>query len=222
LSDQEVTFEKKRFFALLIWVGLAAVIIVPIAIAASSPYLASRSAAYIVAGLAGTVCLSLFLVQPMLAADYLPGLRPTHGRKWHRRVGTAIVFCVVLHVGGLFLTSPPDTIDALLLIAPTSFSVFGVIAMWGVFLAAAQIFWLRKIGQRYPVWQILHNVTVLITVISTVIHAIQIQGTMGATSKTVLCVAVLVALTATLVDLRVLKPLLRSRANQKPDSKSQN
>jgi len=36
-------------------------------------------------------------------------------------VGAAIILCVVLYVGGLFLTSPPGTLDALLLVAPTPF-----------------------------------------------------------------------------------------------------
>jgi hypothetical protein len=54
-----------------------------------------------------------------------------------------LVVAVVVHVGGLWITSPPDMIDALLLTSPTPFSAFGVIAMWAIFAVA---FWLHSAG----------------------------------------------------------------------------
>jgi hypothetical protein len=72
---------------------------------------------------------------------------------------------------------------------------------------------------RSVTWRTLHNTSIVIIVISTVIHALLIQGTMGAVSKLVLCVAVLVAMTVALVDLRIFKPILKSRVGQKPKPK---
>ena len=112
--------------------------IVPVVVAASSPYLASRNLPYIVGGFAGIVCLSLFFLQPLLAAGYLPGRGLPDGAgtagsapqsSWRGRS----------HVGGLYLASPPDTIDALLLVSPTPFSVYGVTAMWGVVATAVLV-----------------------------------------------------------------------------------
>lgn len=43
---------------------------------------------------------------------------------------------MILHVVGLWVTSPPDVIDALLFWSPTPFSFCGVVAMWAVFASA--------------------------------------------------------------------------------------
>jgi len=205
-----------RIGKVVTWAALAAAMIVPIAIAATSPYLAYRGPAYLVGGFAGIICLSLLLIQPLLAAGYLPGAPPTTERRWHHRVGWAIITCVVLHVGGLYLTSPPDTLDALLLVAPTPFSVYGVLAMWGVLLTGVLVALRRRIGLRYSSWRIVHNALALVVVVATVIHAIQIEGAMGMLSKSLLCIAVLGATMATLFDLRIIRPLLfrRGRSSQ--------
>lgn len=209
----------RRLVALLVWGALACLCAIPLGIAASSPYLASRNLAYIVAGFAGIACLGLFLVQPLLAAGYLPGLPLADARKWHRRIGTAIVVGIVLHVGGLYVTSPPDTIDALTLASPTPFSIFGVAAMWGAFVTAALVLCRRKLRMRYPVWHIIHNALALFVVVSTVIHAVQIDGTMGPLSKSVLCAAVLVATCLTLIDVRIIKPLIATRARKRASAR---
>ena len=67
---------KRPAVAVLAWAGLLAVVGVPVLIAAASPYLAYRNLPYIVGGFAGIVCLALFVVQPLLAAGYLPGIAP--------------------------------------------------------------------------------------------------------------------------------------------------
>src|SRR5262245_42699426 len=120
----------------LIWAALAAVIGVPIAAAAASPLLAWRDWVYILAGFAGIIALGLVLVQPLLIGGYLPGLSAYRGRRTHHWIGGALVVAVVIHVAGLWITSPPDMIDALLFVSPTPFSPFGVIAMWAIFAVA--------------------------------------------------------------------------------------
>ena len=120
----------------LIWAALAAAVGVPIAAAAMSPLLAWRGPVYILAGFAGIVALGLMLVQPLLIGGYLPGLSARIGRRAHHWIGGALVVAVVIHVGGLWITSPPDMIDALLFASPTPFSPFGVIAMWAIFAVA--------------------------------------------------------------------------------------
>jgi hypothetical protein len=122
---------------ILIWVALAAAVCVPIVAAAASPLLAWRDPVYILAGFAGIIALGLVLVQPLLIGRYLPGPSAYRGRRTHHWIGGALVVAVVVHVGGLWLTSPPDMIDALLFASPTPFSPFGVIAMWAIFAVRA-------------------------------------------------------------------------------------
>src|SRR6185503_16540405 len=120
----------------LIWAALAAAICVPIAFAATSPQLEWRGPVYIVAGFAGIAALGLVLVQPLLIGGYLPGPSAYRARRVHHWVGGALVVAMVIHVGGLWITSPPDMIDALTFTSPTPFSPFGVVAMWAIFAVA--------------------------------------------------------------------------------------
>src|SRR6478735_144375 len=127
----------------LIWAALAAAICVPLAFAATSPQLEWRDPLYILAGFAGIAALCLVLVQPLLIGGYLPGLQAFRGRRAHAVIGGALVAAVMVHVGGLWISSPPDMIDALLFASPTPFSPFGVIAMWAI-LAVALLAALRR------------------------------------------------------------------------------
>src|ERR1700743_3583307 len=139
--------------ATLIWVALALAVFVPIAAAAMSPLLAWRGPVYILAGFAGIAGLCILLFQPLLIAGYLPALSGPIGRRAHRWIGGALVVAVVIHVAGLWITSPPDMIDALLLTSPTPFSAFGVIAMWAI-LAVALLVALRwRSGLRPRTWR---------------------------------------------------------------------
>ena len=202
---------NRRIGAVLIWIGLTIALVAPVLIATTSPYLASRNLPYIVGGFAGIICLSLFVIQPLLAAGYLPGLGLAKERNWHRQIGKAIVLLVILHVGGLYLTSPPDTLDALLLVSPTPFSVYGVLAMWGIAATAVLVALRRRLGLRYSTWYLFHNALALVVVLATVIHALQIEGAMEIVSKWVLCIAALMATGVVLFDLRVIKSLERWR-----------
>jgi predicted ferric reductase len=186
---------------LLIWVVLAGAIGVPIAAAAMSPQLAWRDPVYIAAGFAGIIALSLMLVQPLLIGGYLPGLSALRLRRAHRWIGGALLMAVVIHVGGLLIASPPDAIDALLLRSPTPFSVWGVIAMWGIFAVAALAALRRRLGLR--TWRIAHLSLATIIVAGTVIHGMLIEGAMETVSKAILCALVLAATMKIMVDLRV-------------------
>ena len=193
----------RRIPASVIWAGLSVVIAVPIAAAAFSPQLAWRDPIYIGAGFAGVVAMSLLLLQPSLAGGYLPGLSVRHSRRIHRWVGTGLVAAVVIHVAGLWVTSPPDMLDALLFRAPTFFSAWGVIAMWAVFGAALFALLLRRLRLKWWVWRLGHTSLAAITVVGSVVHAVLIEGTMETFSK-VLLSALVIAMTAkVLIDLRV-------------------
>ena len=152
----------------------------PIVVAAFSPYLVFRDATYIIAGFAGIICLSLFVLQPLLSTRLLFA-NPILARRLHRIVGIVVLMLVVIHVVGLYFTSPPDVIDALLLRAPTLFSVFGVIALWGIFVTALIAFARRRLPST--VWRIAHQVLSTIVVLATVIHAVQIDGAMELITK---------------------------------------
>lgn len=186
--------------AILVWVALAVAVIAPVAIAATSPLLAWRDPVYIVAGFAGAVAMALLLVQPLLAAGYLPGLRARRGRYVHFRVGIGLLVAVVVHVLGLWLTSPPDVIDALLFRSPTPFSAWGVVAMWAVLATALLATLRRRLHLKPKFWRRCHLGLAVIAVSGSVVHAMLIEGTMGTASKAGLCVLVLAATAMVILD----------------------
>lgn len=187
--------------AVLIWAALAVAVLGPIAIAARSPLLAWREPIYIAAGFAGIVAMALLLIQPLLAGGYVPGLPGRTGRQVHRWLGIALVALVLAHVGGLWVTSAPDVIDALLFASPTPFSVWGVVAMWAVF-AAALLALLRRSLRLGPVaWRIGHTALAVVIVVGTVVHALLIEGAMGDVSKAAFCLVVVVVMAKIVMDL---------------------
>lgn len=193
----------------LVWAALAAALAVPVVVAATSPLLAWRDPVYIAAGFAGMAALAMLLVQPLLAGGYLPGLRLRLGRRLHAWLGAALVVAVVVHVAALWLTSPPDVVDALLFRSPTPFSVWGVVAMWAVF-AAAFIAALRgRVRLRLVVWRLCHIGLAVVIVVGSVVHAMLIDGTMGLVSKAALCVLVVAVAGKIVVDLRLMADIRR-------------
>lgn len=181
-----------------IWAALAIIILAPLIIAAANPLHASRNAAYVVASLAGVAALGLLALQPILAYGHLPGIARLQQRRWHHWIGAFLVLCVALHVGGLYLTSPPDTLDALLLVSPTPFSVYGVAAMWGIMISATLALSRRKLRLNLGLWRAVHTALAIVVVCATVIHALQIEGAMGQWSKRGLCAAALISLSSVL------------------------
>jgi predicted ferric reductase len=197
--------------AALIWAALAAAVCVPVAAAAVSPLLAWRDPVYIAACFAGIVALGLLLVQPVLIGGYLPRLPAPRGRRAHRWVGGALVVAVVVHVGGLWITSPPDVIDALLFESPTPFAAWGVIAMWAIFAVALLAAFRRRLGLGPRTWRIAHSFLAVVIVVGSVVHGILIEGTMETVSKAALCALVLAATMKVMADL----PVWRKRATSR-------
>ena len=202
--------------AVLIWVALASIIGLPMAAAAASPLLEWRSPIYILAGFAGIALLALVLVQPLLMGGYLPGLTGMRGRRAHRWIGGALVAAVVIHVGGLWITSPPDMMDALMFASPTPFSPFGVIAMWAILAVALLAALRQRLRLRPRTWRLTHMVLALVIVAGGAVHAILIEGTMETLSKAALCALVLAATIKVMADLRV----WRKRPTPRADSPS--
>ena len=184
-----------------VWLVLAALVGAPFYAAVQSPFLAWRDPIYVIAGLAGVVALCLILLQPLLIAGLLPGLSGRAGRRVHLGVGLVLLLSVVVHVGGLWITSPPDVVDALTFTAPTWFSVWGVLAMWAVGAAAALAALRARLRPRH--FRFGHASAVSIAALGSVAHAMLIVGTMEMVTKTILCLAVLAALGTCLRVLRI-------------------
>lgn len=195
--------------AILIWAAAGAAVAIPVAVAATSPLLAWRDPVYIAACLAGVVAMALVLLQPLLAGGYLPGMTARRGRRVHLWVGVGLVAAVVLHVAGLWMTSPPDVIDALLFLSPTPFSAWGVVAMWALFAAALLAAIRRPFRVQARLWRLGHTALAVVVVIGSVVHAMLIEGTMGEWSKAALCALALLATVKVVADLRSWRLLTR-------------
>ncbi len=179
--------------AAALWCALAAVAVVPLVAAANSPLLAWRGPVYIAAGFAGALCLALLLFQPLLAATALPGLKVSSQRALHKVTGGVLLLALGVHVIGLWLTSAPDVIDALLFVSPTPFSAWGVVAMWAICAAAGMALIRRRRVITPRTWQRVHAGLGTVVVLGTVVHALLIDGTMELLTKVGLCAAVLAA-----------------------------
>ncbi|MEM7319988.1 MAG: ferric reductase-like transmembrane domain-containing protein [Pseudomonadota bacterium] len=192
-----------RLKAIVVWAAIAGVVIAPLVAAAASPLLAWRDPIYIMAGFAGVASMILLFIQPLAIAGWLPGLGGYRGRIVHRAIGTALVLAVLIHVSTLWMTSPPDVVDALLFRSPTPFSAWGVIAMWAVFAAALLAVFRRRLRLRPRSWRRLHTSLAAAVVLGSVIHALLIEGTMETMTKAALCILVPGATIAALIDLRI-------------------
>ncbi len=198
--------------AVLIWVAVVAAVALPIGAAVASPLLAWRDAIYITAGLAGVIALALMLIQPLLMSGLLPGFAGYRGRRAHLWVGSTLVFAVIVHVAGLWLTSPPDVVDALLFRSPTPFSAWGVIAMWAVFVVALLVAVRGRLGLRPRTWRTVHTAIVAVIVVCTVVHTLLIEGTMEVVSKVALCALVVIAAAKAIIELRMRRNRTPERA----------
>lgn len=182
-----------RLRVALFGIALALAVVVPIGAAATSPLLAWRDPVYIAAGLAGVIALVAMLFQPLLALVRIRSIAGIRGPRIHRWVGSVLVLLVIVHVAGLWITSPPDVVDALLFVSPTPFSIWGVIAMWSLFATAGLVAFRRFLRLQPGTWRLCHKVLAAVIATMSVAHAIMIEGTMEVLSKSVLCAMVLAA-----------------------------
>ena len=118
----------------------------------------------------------LLLIQPLLIGGVLPGIQRRMTRRYHQWFGALLVLAVVGHIAGLWITSPPDVIDVLLFRSPTHFSVWGAVAMWALFLAAAVVTFRRSLKLRPSTWKAAHTVLAILVVVGSIIHALLIEG----------------------------------------------
>lgn len=188
---------------ILVWLALAVAIVVPIAAASTSPLLEWRDPVYIVAGFAGVIAMALLLIQPLLAGGLLPDLPAQRGRRLHGWIGGLLVAAVLIHVAGLWITSPPDVIDALLFASPTPFSAWGVIAMWAIFATALLATLRRRLRLKPLVWRRAHTALAAVIVAGSVAHALLIEGTMQTLSKIALSALVVAVTVKVVIDLRI-------------------
>ena len=138
--------------------------------------------------------MALMVVQPLAAVGRLPGLSGMGARRVHRMAGLSVVFLILMHVAGLWITSPPDVIDALLFRSPTPFSVWGVIAMWAIVLAALLALSRKQMRLPWKRWRLLHVGLASGAVFCTVLHAALIEGTMESVTKVGLSVLLICAM----------------------------
>lgn len=174
------------------WITLIGVVAIPVVAAGFSPLLEWREPIYIAAGFAGIIAMALTVFQPLLISGLLSH-SAKNARQIHRWFGFALVLTIVVHVVGLWITSPPDVIDALLFVSATPFSVWGVIAMWSVFATATLALMRQKFRLKMNLWRLSHKLLALVTVAASTLHAIQIDGTMETWSKYGLCVLMVCA-----------------------------
>lgn len=171
----------------VLWLAIGLLCIAALVAAVSSPLLQWREPIYILAGFAGILGLVFIVFQPLLATATFPGLPHRTQLRMHRFLGALIVAAVVLHVGGLWITSPPDVVDALLFVSPTWFSPFGVTAMWAVFLTALLLVLYKRRYLALATWKKVHLHLLWVIVPGTVVHAILIEGMMESYTKAALC-----------------------------------
>lgn len=196
---------------IIVYCILAGLVAGPVAVAATSPLLSGREAVYIVGGMSGVIALALLLLQPILASGYLPSISSVKSKTWHRRIGFLLFLAIALHIVGLYLTSPDDLIDALLLISPTPFSLYGVVGMWAIIVTTLLVALRSNLSWHHTLWKLVHNVLGCIVVVASVTHAMMIDGAMGYRSKLILCISIIALTTVVIVHLRIIRPMAKNK-----------
>ena len=187
-SKQISSSNRRSARGWVIWGCVAGIGLAALLASAASPLLQWRDPIYILAGFAGVVAMAMLPLQPLAASRLLPGLSQAGTRRLHRWVGATVLMAVIAHVAGLWITSPPDVVDALTFTSPTPFSVWGVLAMWAVFVSAGLAVLRARRKLRWRTWQRIHVPLALVIVCGTVVHALLIDGTMEQVTKIALSV----------------------------------
>lgn len=182
------------------WLGqgaFAALVLLPTVLAALSPLQGGRTAVWVLGTLAGVLALSLVVVQVLLPTGWLNALVGQH-LGWHRILGISITGLVLAHIIGLYLYSPDDIGDALILAAPT-YSRLGVLSFWCLLLSVMLAFARHKLRLADADWRTLHSALAAAIVGTAVAHTLLLQGTLDGFAEGLLCGSATVAVSMAIV-----------------------
>lgn len=171
---------------------LVALVILPTLLAALNPLQSGRAPLWVLGTVAGVLSLSLIVVQVLLPTGWLNDWIGEQNLRWHRILGMTVTGLVIAHVLGLYLYSPDDIGDALVLAAPT-YSRLGVLSAGCLLLSVTMATARSKLPLAPADWQILHHVLAVAIVGTGVAHAILLQGTLDGFAEGLLCGSAVVA-----------------------------
>ena len=180
----------------------------PLVAAAASPLQTGREAVWVIGALSGVLALSLLVIQVLLPTPWLRGIIFGDDSRVHRILGIAVAAVVLAHIIGLYIASPDDIADALVLQAPT-YSRLGVLSAWCLALSLGLALARRKLALTYSDWQIVHAVLAVVIVATAVAHTVMIRGTLDGPVEVLLSGAAVIAVTAAVVYRFILWPLQR-------------
>ena len=177
--------------------GLAAVGVLPLALALTDAHLAPGPPALVISTAAGALAVSALVLQPLLVARMRPSAGVLAGRqvRWHRLLGALVLALVLLHVGALFVLEVDDTLFAMSPDGPTRarMALIATIALFGVVA-------LGVMRGRLPLadssWRILHAYLAVLVIVLGVGHAVLTDGALDGAGTPLLVGLGLLALAA--------------------------
>lgn len=173
-------------------IAAAVLALAAMGVAASSPLSATRDTLWAAGSLLGVAALALLPLQALLpqrAGRSRAGEPRSLGvSRWHRLVGLGVLAATLLHVAALYVVSPDDIGDALVLQAPT-YSRLGMIS--AVLLIGTVLFALarRRTGLDAANWRLIHGGLAVAIVTTAAAHALMIRGALDGPVEIALCAA---------------------------------
>lgn len=171
---------------------LVAFIFLPILLAALSPLQVGRTAPWVLGTLAGVLALRLLVVQVLLPTGWLNSIMGEHNLGWHRLLGISITGLTLAHILGLYIYSPDDIGDALVLAAPT-YSRLGVLSAGCLLLSVGLEVTRRQLQLAEADWKIFHSVLAVAVVGTAVAHTVLLQGRLDGLAEGLVCGSAVVA-----------------------------
>ena len=215
--------EKRRGASRLVPGLVAALLLVPVVVALTSPHLANAPAARLVATATGVLALGLLVFQVVLPGRprWLVRAAGAGLMRLHRVIAIAVVGLVLAHVGALFVYSPDDTLFALSPAAP-AYSRLGVVATLCLALTVALSLGWRRLGLGRPEWRALHLALAGAILGTAFAHGFMVQGALDGLLGTLLLYAGLAVAGASILytvisrSLRARGRLASRRASEEP------
>jgi predicted ferric reductase len=148
--------------------GVAAVLLaLPLAVALTDGHLAGQSAALVISTAAAALAVSALALQPLLAG--------TGRLRWHRMLGAVALGLVLLHLGGLYIESPEDTLFALSLDGPTRGRMAALAT--AALIAVVALGVLRaRLPMAGATWRVLHGFLAALVIFLGFGHAVLTDG----------------------------------------------